>query len=117
MAAKPQKRDDSKKRKHAPAAAGGKSTPKKLKSSTGVPAKVLKKPHNKFSKPGDKKQQPKPHVGNDPVDTKRQRRIQAKVRCFCCETFIFMSPRFAFFRSFVKVLAMGAGGKCKWRKD
>ncbi|XP_009621817.1 pumilio homolog 24 [Nicotiana tomentosiformis] len=78
MAAKPQKRDDSKKRKHAPAAALGKSTPKKLKSSTGVPAKVLKKPHNKFSKPGDKKQQPKPHVGNDPVDTKRQRRIQAK---------------------------------------
>lgn len=76
MAAKPQKKDDSRKRKHAPAA-GGKSTPKKLKSSTGVPGKVLKKPH-KLSNMGDKKQQPKPHIGNDPVDTKRQRRLQAK---------------------------------------
>ncbi|KAM3324004.1 pumilio 24 [Capsicum chacoense] len=64
------KKEDSKKRKHAlPAAA--KSAPKKLKSSTG--GKLLNKPHNKLS--GDKKQKPKPH---DPVDTKRQRRIQAK---------------------------------------
>ncbi|KAK4338905.1 hypothetical protein RND71_040367 [Anisodus tanguticus] len=70
MAAKPQK-EDSKKRKHAPAPSQGvKSAPKKLKSSTA------KKPH----KLGDKKQQqkPMPHVGNDPVDTKRQRRMQAK---------------------------------------
>lgn len=64
------KKEDSKKRKHAPPAAAGKSGPKKLKSSSG--GKVV----NKLV--GDKKQQPKPHVGNDPVDTKRQRRIQAK---------------------------------------
>ncbi|KAH0765436.1 hypothetical protein KY285_001307 [Solanum tuberosum] len=68
MAAKP---DDSKKRKHAPAA-GGKSAPKKLKSSTD---KVLKKPHKSTKQLGDKKQQPKPHV---PVESKRERRIQAK---------------------------------------
>ncbi|XP_049389497.1 pumilio homolog 24 [Solanum stenotomum] len=68
MAAKP---DDSKKRKHAPAA-GGKSAPKKLKSSTD---KVLKKPHKSIKQLGDKKQQPKPHV---PVESKRERRIQAK---------------------------------------
>uniref|UniRef100_A0A3Q7EFA5 CPL domain-containing protein n=1 Tax=Solanum lycopersicum TaxID=4081 RepID=A0A3Q7EFA5_SOLLC len=68
MAAKP---DDSKKRKHVPAA-GGKSAPKKLKSSTD---KVLKKPHKLTKQLGDKKQQPKPHV---PVESKRERRIQAK---------------------------------------
>ncbi|XP_055818365.1 pumilio homolog 24 [Solanum dulcamara] len=64
MAAKP---DDSKKRKHDPTA-GGKSAPKKLKSSTD---KVLKKPHKSSKQLGDKK----PHV---PVDSKRERRLQAK---------------------------------------
>ncbi|KAK6803708.1 hypothetical protein RDI58_001492 [Solanum bulbocastanum] len=68
MAAKP---DDSKKRKHAPAARG-KSAPKKLKSSAD---KVLKKPHKSTKQLGDKKQQPKPHA---PVESKRERRIQAK---------------------------------------
>ncbi|CAN4106338.1 unnamed protein product [Withania somnifera] len=75
MAAKPQKRIDSKKRKQAPVAAGGKSVPKKLKSSTG---KVVNKPHKLSKQLGDSKQQAKPHVGNGSVDTKRQRRLQAK---------------------------------------
>lgn len=63
--------DNSKKRKHAPTV-GGKSVPKKLKSSTD---KVLKKPHKLSKQLGDKKQQPKPYV---PLDSKRERRLQAK---------------------------------------